>query len=311
MLTQFFSGFLIAALSIPAGNPPTDANPLREAGTILHATANAVAVLPAPIPDVVVPGTRGIKVEMTLDASVLADHCCVQHVVKKGETLSQIAANHRKHLLTGSDGSADRIQKTTVEDIVALNPGLQPDKLAIGQRIWMPPRIPAAKKTENTFVFIDQSHPFGGLGTPFSPSDAVRAPYRGQTAFRFVPASQLADFQKTAKSRDWKRIDAYKKAKDIPVLSVATSGHRVWDESPVHSCKDKVTIARDKAGKFTAKLDSVAYDKEGKVVPPKVRNKNYGKNKRWMWLLILPSIAGGWLLVRNRRQREPAQLAVA
>jgi nucleoid-associated protein YgaU len=76
----------------------------------------------AAVPDVVIPGTRSLRVTRHLEVSPLTEHCCVQHVVAKGETLSAIAAAHY--------GKA-----TTAKDIAALNPEINPDRLKIGQRL--------------------------------------------------------------------------------------------------------------------------------------------------------------------------------
>jgi LysM repeat protein len=293
MFAHFFAGCLIALAGIPATATPYAA-----------ATRGAAA-----FPDIVMPGTRGIKVELQIDAQVLIDHCCVQHVVTKGDTLAKIAANHRKHLMTGNTGSLDRIQETTVKDILTLNPGLNPDKLVINQRIWMPPRIPAAIKTENTFVFIDQLGPFfsGGTDRGFAPTDKMIARRRANTVFWLVPASQMEIYTKVKQARRWQEIESLKKSGKVQTLMTSRSAHTVWDESPVHSCKDTITIERSKEGVLSAKLTSVAYNKAGEVVSPTERIKDHRKNKSGMWFLLLPFFGGGWLLWRSRRQISPIQ----
>ncbi|MFT4511589.1 MAG: hypothetical protein ACI89X_000633 [Planctomycetota bacterium] len=257
----------------------------------------------APIPDVVVPGTRSIRVALLIEAQPLIDHCCVQHVVAKGETLSTIAANHRQRLHNTKVATIDGLSPTSVKYILDLNPGIKPDQLAIGQRIWLPSQRLQTINKEHTFVFIDQRWPLGGLGIPFAPSDKINSPRRGQTALILVPASQLASYTKAAKSRDWKQIEKIKASKGIQVLSIGGSGHSVWSESPVYTCKDTITVERSKKGAFSAKLNSIAYDKAGKVVSPAERRKDHRKNKKGMWFFLLPLSGGGWLLWRMRRQR--------
>lgn len=296
MFAHFFAGCFIALAGIPA-----------------IATPDATA-----FPDVVMPGTRGIKVDLQIDAQTLIDHCCVQHVVAKGDTLAKIAANHRKLTMLGNTGSPGRIQATTIKDILALNPGLNPDKLAINQRIWMPPRIPAAIKTENIFVFLNKAWPFhsGETSRGFAPTDKVTAPRRGAVVFWVVPTSQTANYAKVQKACNWQGIESLKKSGKIQVLTTIGSAHSVWDESPVYSCKDTITIERSKKGVLSAKLTSIAYDKAGEVVPPNERNKNHRQSKRGMWFLLLPFFGSGWLLWQSRRQRSatqnsPAMLATA
>ncbi|MFT6082334.1 MAG: LysM repeat protein [Planctomycetota bacterium] len=273
MFAHFFAGCLIALAGIPAA-------PAR--------TADA-----APLPDVVVPGTRSITAELRIEARPLLDHCCVQHVIVKGETLSKLALTHREQPLI-----------TTVKEIIALNPGLNPDKLAVGQRIWMPPKL-TWPGTENTFVFLDQGRPIR-LGRAFAPADKARAPRRGGTSFLLVPESMIAAYHAAKKSRDWQDAQTILKSKKVQVLSCSSSGGSVWDESPVYSCKDTIKIERSKKGVFSAKLTSVAYNKAGDIVPPSEREKDHRKNKKGMWFLLLPFVGGGWLLWRTCRQRSSA-----
>tara|TARA_R110002096_G_scaffold16264_21_gene55691 strand:+ start:5554 stop:6450 length:897 start_codon:yes stop_codon:yes gene_type:complete len=284
MFAQFFAGMLIAAVAVP------------EAA--------------APVPDVVVPGTRRVKVELRIEAQPLIDHCCVQHVVAKGETLSKIAANHRQHMLTSKVESMDSISPTKVKDILALNPGLNPDKLAIGQRIWMPPRIPGGPNAENIFVFIDQRSPTGGPGEPFAATSKVSASRGGSTIFVLVPESMLSVREAAKKARTFEDYQAFNKSDKIQFLRASGSSGQVREESPVHSCKDTITFARSKKGVLSVKLTSVAFDKAGKVIPPNERNKVVRK-KQGAWLFVLPVAGAGWLLWHSRRRRAPAMLATA
>lgn len=286
MLSHFFAGCFIALAGIPAITTP-------------DGTANRVATT---FPDIVIPGTRGIKVELQINAQALIDHCCVQYVIAKGDTLSQIAAKHRNHTVA-----------TTVEDILALNPGLNPNKLVVSQRIWMPPRIPATTSKENTFVFLAKSWSIGSLKLEhgYAPTDKVTPSRRIAHAFWLIPASQWDNYAKLQKARDWDGLDNLKKAGKIQSLTTGGSSHSVWDESPVYSCKDKITIERSSKGMFSAKFTSVAYDKAGKVVSPEERIKDHRKNKKGMWFLMLPLFGGGWLLWRSRRQRTPDQYTPA
>ena len=268
-------------------------------------------VVAAAIPDVVTPGTRGIRVALTIESQALRDDCCVQHIVAKGDTLSIIAANHRKDLLAKDRDSTDRDLATTVDDIVALNAGLEPSKLTVGQRIWMPPRNPDAAKTENTFVFIAQGWRLHGFGKPFAPAAKIVAPARCETMFMLVPASELAAYTKITKSGNYNALSKWKETGKFQSLMTVGSSVRVWNESPVFTCQDTITIERSDEGVLSAKLTSVAYDKGGKVVTASERNKDYRKDREMNWLLLLPFFGGGWLLWSMRRQREGIVVATA
>lgn len=295
MFAHFFAGCLIALAGIPVAAAPTADVTVPDV-TVPDVTAPDVTVpdITVPdvaVPDIVVPGTRSIESELRIEARLLLDHCCVQHVIAKGDTLSALALTHREQPLL-----------TTVKEIVALNPGLNPNKLAVGQRIWMPPKF-TSPGTENIFVFLDQSWP-KTLGRPFAPADKVRAPRRGDTSFLLVPESMIRAYHEAKTSRQWQGTQVFLESENVQVLTCGSSGGSVWDESPVYSSKDTITMERSKKGVFSAKLTTVSYDKAGKVVPPSEVNKDHRTSKQGMWFLLLPLIGGGWLLRRTQRQRS-------
>ena len=196
----------------------------------------------AAVPDVVIPGTRSLRVTRHLEVSPLTEHCCVQHVVAKGETLSAIAAAHY--------GKA-----TTAKDIAALNPEINPDRLKIGQRLWLPPRIPA-KAGEQTFVYFVHGWRWTGTPSPYTPTDKIMTPRHGQLAWLLVPQDQMAAFA-AAQKQNTSAIEAMAKDNVIQILSVETSGGSIPDESPIQSCTETITVSRSDQGKFSIAAKAV------------------------------------------------------
>ena len=87
------------------------AKELRALGRTLSTTAKAPASRPAAAPDAASGGSdRGYK-----------------YVVQQGDTLSVIVAAYRKENI-----------KVTVDQILAANPGLDPNRMRIGQEIFIP-----------------------------------------------------------------------------------------------------------------------------------------------------------------------------
>ena len=259
---------------------------------LAHLFAGCLIAL-ATAPDVIPRGYRHIAVTLRFEAQPILDHCCVQHVIKKGDTLSKIATAHC--------GSV-----TAVKDIVALNPGINPDLLAVGQRIWVPPRLAAARKLTNTFVFHAQNWPLDAGGSPFAPSAHATPPRYGMTALLLVPENQMQAF--TAARRTWQQIETMVMDKLIQRIGATCWGANVASHDPTHKRTDTITIQRTDKGAYSASVKSIAYDKHGKVITPASIEKHRGK--RGMWMLLLP-VGGGWLLLRARRRRPDFVVATA
>jgi len=265
MFTHFFAGCLLAAVAAPG----------------------------APTPDVVVPNTRSIKVEMRVNAQQLIDHCCVQHVVLKGETLTKIAAAHRA-----------APHATSISEILALNPGLKADKLAVGQRIWMPPRVSGLPGAEMQFVFTS-SHWHCPVGiSAFAPKAKISASRYGVFSLVLVSESGMREWSRAlaANKGIHEAFARLQEAGEIQSIEQRCTPTTVWNESPVYSCVDSLTIARSRKGEYSLGFSSVAYDKGGKVVPPKERVVERRRSDQQMSLLFLPMLGAGWLCIRRRRQ---------
>ena len=90
----------------------------------------SIAATPRPVvvPDIVTRGYHGIAVERTAEIGALHDVACVNYVVKQGDTMTSIA----RAVL----GSEER-----VDEIADLNPDVDPRRMKIGSKLWLPPRL--------------------------------------------------------------------------------------------------------------------------------------------------------------------------
>jgi len=250
---------------------------------LAHLFAGCLAAF-AMIPDVIPSGYHGISLDLRFEAQALLEHCCTQHVVKKGETLSKIATTR----LWGAGA---------VEDIIAINPGIKADKIKVGQRIWLPPTHKAARILPKTYAFNTSGWTFGGGGKPFAALESHSPPRYGMLSLLLVPEMHLAAYN--ASKNDTRLIKALIKDLKIPQITADCSGRLARDGDPTKKRVDTVTIHRDQKGKFSASVKTVCYDKKGKVITPETLKKFNGK--KGTWLLLLPAVGAGWLLLRRRR----------
>lgn len=214
-------------------------------------------------PDIIIPNQRSIVVEAHVDLGALRARACSQHVVAEGDTLVAIA---RAHL-----GSADRWP-----EIVALNPSLDPERLALGSRFWLPPAGAeggdAAEAGEPLLVFRGKAH----IG------------WRG-----FVEALTTATLKGGAKLGDAETLLVAPLARRIEVEAALGLERGSWERAahaleqglvtridrtatwPVLSAPDDVARRVDAlrvvewpdGGYSMALVSSVAYDESGAVIP--------------------------------------------
>ncbi len=244
------------------------------------------------LPDIVLPGTRNVLVETRLEAAPLLDRCCVQYVVKKGDTLEKIARQH-----TGNLGAVRGIQE--------LNPGLEPSRLRIDQRLWLPPRKDLAEGEEPLFVYAERGWPVRGTGKPFAPEESIRPSRNAQLAFLLVPKSQLATYEAT-RVKGAASVEKLAVDHKIQLLTSWGCGSSVAERDPTHRLSETFVIERGAEGEFALRLQVVAFDKDGKVIEPKQDSKGTEPAKEGLWLLLLAAAGGGWLLLARRRSDDPS-----
>ena len=261
----------------------------------MHMTALASCLLmfPFAVPDILPEGMRGAGLEVRVDAAALIDNCCVQYVVAAGDTFFAIA----KHQL----GDEKRAQA-----IVDLNDGIDPVLLQVGQRIWLPPKNAAVQA--RTFVFLETQAPFGGRGRPFVPSEKVPTPRAGELAFVLVPKESMTAFG-AAQQKGWDAVRTLADERKLELVVGQGSSRLVQEGSPVRKTRDTYFVERDDKGAYRLRVETVRYDRDGKVLGAGARAEP--ERKEGLLLLLLAAGGGGMLLLRARQNRRLGAIAAA
>lgn len=269
------------------------------------AVAATLALLCA-APDVIPRGLRGVRVEQTLDFGALADRVVVQYAIVAGDTIQGVAIKQY--------GTRAR-----TDDILALNPGIEPTKLKIGQAIWLPAKKPGDEGA--LFVYVIAK----GLGMrshedPAKPCVLGNLPFSRSGGYRFllVPEAHRAAFEKSLDGDEKTKLSD-EVGKQIVEVRGDFHGRYVQDSSPVQRIVSTIQFGRDDAGKITTATKNVGYDKDGKEVveeaplPGRGNGKKDGGDgeapKKGELLLLLGLLGGGLVVMRGRRA-APAPRAV-
>lgn len=269
---------------------------------ILTTLSLAFALVPANRPDILPEGMKGVRVETRIELGPIALTSCLEHVVVAGETLGAIAKSHL--------GDAKLFPA-----IAALNPGLDPDRLTVGQKLWLPPRGPLPDGQTPTFLFLDAARPAQVQVHPLADTLLLNPPPRyGRVALWLVPQAALAEFQGVLANRKTLRdgLEAMAKAGTVRRLEASTPGRLVERESPMHRRLD--TLRVQPAGEAALELvlaSSEGFDEQGRkldaVAPAKAKTDKDGE------ALLLLLLAGGGLaglgLLAARRRAPKLALA--
>lgn len=252
--------------------------------------ALVVATVVAFVPDIVVPGTRGIEVVTRLDLGPLADKVKLAYEVQKGDTLAAIAR--------------DRLgDEKRLPELVAANPGIDPDKLSIGMRLWLPAKDAAVKDAPHLLVSMAPNRDLGYpvlLGQPLPHSR-----YSGHTLL-LVPSDLLAE----ATGKDRKAREQAMASPRIQRLDASGCSSSVQDRSPVHRAEVTVHVAADKDGKLVVRTAIVWCGADGKPLPVDEHgNPKAPAPKEGALLLILALLGGGFLVWRGRDRAPQTALA--
>jgi hypothetical protein len=252
-------------------------------------------VAPAGAFDAVTEGNKLLRNEvLRIDGGPFAAQLCSRVQVKDGDTLSALAKQHL--------GDADR-----TAEILAVNVGLQADKLQAGQWLWLPPKGPLAKGEEPLFLFVGD--PMAGVPEyTFVPLDTQQSvgPIRWGLRITLVPASQIAAFTDLiAKAKRKEEVD-----KEFQALQVAHAiAHRdIRADSKAEKVVLTVELTREgKEGKLGTKVIHKYYDKAGKEVDPNEVDPEAKKQRdKLFFLLLAVAASGGVLLLVRRRHQFPA-----
>jgi hypothetical protein len=252
--------------------------------------ALVVATVVAFVPDIVVPGTRGIQVVTRLELGPLADKVQLAYEVQKGDTLAAIAR--------------DRLgDEKRLPELVAANPGIDPEKLPIGKLLWLPAKDPAVKDAPHLLVSMAPNRDLGYPVQHGKPLPDSR--YTGHTLL-LVPADLLAE----ATGKDRKVREQAMAQPRIQRLEASGCSSSVQDRSPVHRAEVTVQVFTDKDGKLAVRTAIVWCGADGKPLPVDEHgNPKAPAPKEGALLLVLAMVGGGFLVWRGRGKAP--QLALA
>ncbi|MBK8979157.1 MAG: LysM peptidoglycan-binding domain-containing protein [Planctomycetes bacterium] len=240
------------------------------------------AALPAALPsapDVLLPGTHGVRFEAVVQLGAIAPIALTSHTVAEGETLSAIAKARLGEIARW-------------REIVALNPGLEPSRLEIGQRIWLPPVAPVAERSERVHVFLWTDPMFGRAPQPFDASQPLPF-FKWQCRVLLVDAGQLVALQVALEAKD---PQAAITQADWAWLSRPISPVRAVDDSdPTRSIRQTFELREVVEGEVTRlELQDVSterFDAEGQPIR---KSAEGGPERRdGTLLLVLLALAGG------------------
>lgn len=259
----------------------------------VRALATALCLLVAP--DILPENAKGIQSSNRIELAVLADHVFVQCVVEKGDTLTSIAKTRL--------GEAAR-----TADVIAANPGIDPDRLRIGQRVWLPPKDASTK--DPVYLYLGLPH---RQLAPLIPTAPLPYAQYGRYYLYLVPATHLSTWQKDTATNNWgAAVHAMVTEKKVEALEGASASHYVPTNSPIAREEGTLFVEKDKDGKLSLQETIVCFDKDGKRIEAgkagaaDVRTEP----KKESALLLLVALGGGaWLLYRTRGRRPAPALA--
>ncbi|MCK5945370.1 MAG: LysM peptidoglycan-binding domain-containing protein [Planctomycetes bacterium] len=239
---------------------------------------------PLPVPDIIPEGWHGVRVEREADLDALRQHCCVQFVIREGDTLEKIA---RSEL-----GSAGRLA-----DITALNPEVEPRRLKIGQRIWLPPRDANAP---HRFVYINTWPRTRNNARPFAVTDTLRGRYSAY-ALVIVDEAARSTFEQ---QKQWSEVLAMQEKGKLQVVEGESVRGLVRDGSAVERIRDRAVVRRDAKGRFSIEHKVERFDGKGRpIATDKADDK---RDQMWLLLVALGGASLIWLRVRAQPRRALA-----
>ena len=254
----------------------------------------SIAATPRPVvvPDIVTRGYHGIAVERTAEIGALHDVACVNYVVKQGDTMTSIA----RAVL----GSEER-----VDEIADLNPDVDPRRMKIGSKLWLPPRRPDTEAPRR-FAFYSP-FPMGWGPVPLTLGQPLVARYASFT-ITLVPEDQLTAYREAIEAGN-EALRKFLEQKKFELVEGSSCGNQVRDGSPVHRRKETVRIVRGENGRFRVENEVVSFDRDGKVVDENEQADKDG-DEQALLLLLLAAAGGGAVLLRMRRASTRPEAAL-
>ena len=259
----------------------------------------AVLLIAAPAgADVVIPGQKKVKRDAVVDFGPYADYTTWSYVVKKGDTLSEIAEHHLGTLKRHAE-------------ITKLNPGITAKTLKAGDKLLMPPR--KMPKPADGKVWWDVfGGLWGGAGGFERMGHGEKVPHHHYfTTLVAVRHDKLADFEKAIAAKDQskrKTVEALAKQHDwIAIANTSLTGYASLPEaSPIASIVEQYRIESITGGTITLKkVKTKQLDKDREPV------SGAGLLGGWNLLLLFLAFAGllGLVIVVSRR-RGPGRVQI-
>ncbi len=302
------------------GSPSSTEVASASAGTWFRfrtlALVAGLAVLLSAVPasaDLVIEGQKKVRRDAIVDFGPYADYSTWNYVVKKGDTLSEIA----QHQL----GTMKR-----ASEITKLNPGLTAKTLKANEKILMPPRKipvshdPAIAKTQELPKDAQMWWEFygalwGGSGGFERVGSGEAVPHHHYwTALIAIRHDKVGELKSVLSQggRGMRTILEATKGKDwIAVAEQGLTGYTSLDDtSPIHRIVDNFRVEKIADGRITLKkVDSKKLDKEDKDVSSA---GFFGSG--WNLLLLFLAFSGllGLAIVISRRHSgERVQIPVS
>lgn len=255
-------------------------------------------VAPGPLPDIIPDGVKGVVGETRVALGAWADGVHTAWRIEAGDTYAAIA---NKQL-----GTARR-----ADELKDLNPGIDPQRLRIGQTVWLPARDPKAK--DAPWLYVLARGP-GGTPVPCAAAQPLPAARFAGFVFYLVPDAKRVGFEK--EGQRWETLQKFVVAESIPNVTVEGPPRFVPNDAPIARVAVTLTLGKDAAGNLTASSTRVDYDKAGKVLPaPAADGKErkeggaapIGPEPKKQWLLLLLALGGGGALWWRARRPAPRQ----
>lgn len=277
---------------------------MRRTLSLLAALAVVFTGLPASA-DIVAEGTKKVRRDAIVEFGTFADYTTWRYVVKKGDTLSEIA----QHQL-GTMKRQDEIKK--------LNPGLKADTLKAEDQILMPPRKvplsadPAVQKTQKLpkgaqhWWELYGARWGGAHGMEMVASGETMPHHHYWTALVAVRRDKVGELKQLLSDggRGLRNIQEAVKGKDwAAVADTGLTGYAVLDEtSNVHRIVERYRIESIANGRIALKkVAAKQLDKDNKDV-----STSGFLGNPWNLLLLFLAFSGllGLVIVVSRRRGE-------
>lgn len=260
----------------------------------------AAFIAPGPLPDIIPDGVKDVASETRVALGPWAEGVHTAWRIEAGDTYAAIAKQQL------GDGRR-------VDELKVLNSELDPQRLRIGQAVWLPARD--AKVVDAPWLYVLARGP-GGTPVPCAAAQPLPPARFASFVFFLVPDGKRVGFEK--ESQRWESLQKFVAAESIPNVTVEGPPRYVPKDAPIARIVMTLTLGKDAEGKLTASSARVDYDKAGKVLPPPALAADGKEHKgggsgpiepepKKQWFLLLLALGGGgalWWRARRSAVRQ-------